>query len=74
MRECLVSFVGETTNDEMVPTGQDPPKQSDFKGWTELLSNTLAPGDASAFLRSYLKKLSVETWAYVGLRTEPGLV
>ena len=69
LRECLVSFVGETTNDEMVPEGQEPPKQADFKGWTELLANTLAGGEASAHLRSYLKKLSVETWAYVNWLT-----
>ena len=69
LRECLVSFIGETTSDEIVPTGQEPPKQSDFKGWTELLANALAPGDPSAYLRSYLKKLSVETWAYVNWLT-----
>ena len=45
LRECLVSFVGETTSAEMAPDGQEPPKQSDFKGWTELLANTLAPVD-----------------------------
>jgi hypothetical protein len=69
LRECLVSFVGETTNPEMVPEGQDPPKQADFKGWTERLANTLAGGDASAHLRSYLKKVSVETWVYVNWLT-----
>ena len=53
----------------MVPDGQEPPKQSDFKGWTELLANTLAGGEANAHLRSYLKKLSVETWAYVNWLT-----
>ena len=36
LRECLVSFVGETSNDEMAPEGQEPPKQADFKGWTEV--------------------------------------
>jgi hypothetical protein len=69
LRECLVSFIGETVNDEMVPEGQEPPKQSDFKGWTELLANTLAGGDASTHLRSYLKKLAVETWGYVNWLT-----
>jgi hypothetical protein len=69
LRECLVSFVGETTNAEMVPAGQESPKQSDFKGWADLLANTLASGDANAYLRSYLKKLSVETWAYVNWLT-----
>jgi hypothetical protein len=69
LRECLVSFVGETANDDLVPEGQEPPKRSDFKGWSELLANTLAAGDTSAYLRSYLKKLSAETWAYVNWLT-----
>jgi hypothetical protein len=69
LRECLVSFIGETADDEMVPEGQEPPKQSDFKGWTDLLASTLAGGEASAYLRSYLKKLSVETWGYVNWLT-----
>jgi hypothetical protein len=69
LRECLVSFIGETTNGDMVPEGKEPPKQSDFKGWTELLANTLAGGSAGTYLRSYLKKLSVETWAYVNWLT-----
>jgi hypothetical protein len=69
LRECLVSFVGETHDDEMVPTGQSPPKAADFKGWVELLANYLAAGESSARLRSYLKKLSVETWEYVNWLT-----
>jgi hypothetical protein len=69
LRECLVSFVDETTSDEMLPESQEPPKQADFKGWTELLANMLAGGEANAHLRSYLKKISVETWAYVNWLT-----
>lgn len=69
LRECLVSFVGETRDDELVPAGQTPPKAADFKGWTELLANHLAPGESSARLRSYLKKLAVETWEYVNWLT-----
>lgn len=64
-----MSFVGETTNDEIVPAGQESPKQSDFKSWADLLANTLAGGEANANLRSYLKKVSVETWAYVNWLT-----
>ncbi len=64
-----LSFVGETRNDEMVPAGQSPPKASDFKGWTELLANELAAGESSARLRSYLKKLVLETWEYVNWLT-----
>jgi hypothetical protein len=69
LRECLVSFVGETRDDDLVPDGRTPPKAADVKGWTDLLANALAPGDSAAQLRSYLKKLSVETWEYVNWLT-----
>jgi hypothetical protein len=69
LRECLVSFVGEVRSDDLVPEGKAPPKGSDFKGWTDLLANALAAGEPSARLRSYLKKLSVETWEYVNWLT-----
>jgi hypothetical protein len=69
LRECLVSFLGETTNDELVPAGETRPKDADFRGWTELLANTLAGGESSAKLRSYLKKTAVETWDYVNWLT-----
>jgi hypothetical protein len=58
LRECLVSFIGETRDDELVPDGHTPPKASDFKGWTDLLANGLAAGESAARLRSYLKKLA----------------
>lgn len=69
LRECLVSFVGETRHDALLPAGATAPKGSDFKGWTELLANYLAGGESSAKLRSYLKKLAVETWEYVNWLT-----
>jgi hypothetical protein len=69
LRECLVSFIGETTNDNLVPAGTERPKNADFKGWTDLLSNALAGGDSSARLRSYLKAMAVETWTYVNWLT-----
>lgn len=69
LRECLVSFVGETRSDHLVPAGTDPPKGSDFRGWAELLANTLASGESSARLRSYLKGLAGETWQLVNWLT-----
>lgn len=69
LRECLVSFIGETTSEELVPAGQAAPKDAGCKAWTELLANTLATGESNACLRSYLKKLSAETWAYVNWLT-----
>ena len=61
-RECLVSFIGETRNDDLVPDGTQRPKNADFKGWTGLLAGALAPGDSATNLRSYLRSMSVETW------------
>jgi hypothetical protein len=69
LRECLVSFLGETTGDELVPEGTRPPKRADLRAWTELLANALAAGESAAKLRSYLKKIAVETWEYVNWLT-----
>ncbi|MEO8185205.1 MAG: hypothetical protein ABI895_40885 [Deltaproteobacteria bacterium] len=69
LRECLVSFVGETRSDDLVAPGETRPKDADFKAWTELLANYLAAGPAAARLRSYLKKSATETWEYVNWLT-----
>jgi hypothetical protein len=69
LRECLVSFIGETADDDLVPVGQVPPQGANFKNWSDLLANALASGESNAHLRSYLKKLSVETWEYVNWLT-----
>ena len=69
LRECLISFVGETRRDDLVPEGQTAPKGADFRAWTDLLANFLATGDGSARLRSYLKKSAAETWEYVNWLT-----
>jgi hypothetical protein len=69
LRECLLSFVEETCSDEQVPNDATPPKRGDFKNWTDVLANVLAPGPSAAKLRSYLKTISVEVWAYVNWLT-----
>lgn len=69
LRECLVSFLGEVRDDELIPDGGSAPKDADFRGWTELLANHLAGGDSAAKLRSYLKKTAVETWDYTNWLT-----
>jgi hypothetical protein len=69
LRECLVSFLEETTGSELVPADEEQPKAADFKGWTELLANALAAGESAAKLRSYLKKTAGETWDYVNWLT-----
>ncbi|MDQ0686275.1 hypothetical protein QFZ56_005238 [Streptomyces achromogenes] len=69
LRECLVSFVGETSSDDLVPDGKERPKNADFRSWSDLLANRLAEGASAAKLRSYLKKIAVETWEYVNWLT-----
>ncbi len=69
LRECLVSFIGEATTPELVPPGRTAPQAANFKAWTELLADSLAPGSSNKNLRSYLKKMSSETWEYVGWLT-----
>ena len=69
LRECLISFLEETTDDELVSAGTERPKNGDFRGWTELLADALAAGRSNTKLRSYLKKLAVETWEYVNWPT-----
>lgn len=69
LRECLVSFVGETRSDGLVPEGTEPPKAADVVGWCELLADRLAAGNSAAKLRSYLKTLARETWQYVNWLT-----
>lgn len=69
LRECLVSFLGETRSDKLVPAGAERPQDANFVAWSELLANFLAAGKSSAHLRSYLKKTAVETWEYVNWLT-----
>lgn len=69
LRECLISFIGETRSDELVPDGTGRPKNADFRGWSNLLANHLAAGDGAAKLRSYLKQMTEETWSYVNWLT-----
>jgi ribosomal protein L32 len=69
LRECLVSYVAEIADDELVPENTEAPKGSDAVGWTNLLVKRLAPGSSSEQLRCYVKKLVRETWDYVNKLT-----
>lgn len=69
LRECLVSFVGEVANPELVPHGREAPKSADVDGWTELLAETLAAGSSNKALRAYLKAVSEKGWDYVNWLT-----
>jgi ribosomal protein L37E len=69
LRECMVTFVREVSDDDLVPEGMETPKQADVVGWSSLLADHLASGSSSEQLRSYLKKLSRETWDLVNKLT-----
>lgn len=69
LRECLVGFASEVASDDLVPAGEDRPQAANVSKWSELLANFLAAGSSSERLRSYLKKLGSETWAYVNWLT-----
>jgi hypothetical protein len=69
LRECLIGFAQEVASDELVPAGEQRPQAANASRWTELLAEFLASGSSSAKLRSYLKKLGNETWAYVNWLT-----
>jgi hypothetical protein len=42
--------------------GDDLPKKSDFKAWAERIAGAVAAGGSAERVRSYLKKISDETW------------
>lgn len=69
LRECLISFIAETADDDLVPVGDEPPQRANFRSWSDLLASALASGASNAHLRSYLKKMSAETWEYVNWLT-----
>jgi hypothetical protein len=69
LRECLVSLIGEITNDDRVPEDNDRPHAADFKAWFALFADSIAAGSSSAKLRSYLKNTSREVWEYVNWLT-----
>lgn len=69
LRESLISFVRERAGDATVPEGVDPPKRSDFKGWSALLAETVSPGRSGAKIRRYLRAMAHETWDLVAWLT-----
>jgi hypothetical protein len=69
LRECLVSVAGEVAHDDLVPEGTQAPRGADVVGWLRLLMGRLAGGRESAQLRSYLHKVTKETWDYVNWLT-----
>ncbi len=61
-RETLIQFVRALAKPEMVPKGKEPPKRADVVGWSELIVNTIAPGNRNDYIRGHLKAISKSAW------------
>jgi len=53
----------------MVPAGDTRPKTGDFVHRSELIAETIAPGESAARIRGYLKDLAKATWQLVSWLT-----
>jgi hypothetical protein len=61
-RECLLALIRELSEGSDFDEGGDLPKKSDFKAWADKIAGTVADGGSAERVRSYLKKISDETW------------
>ena len=68
-REVLVSFAQDVAKPEMVPTGSEEPKASDFIHWAEHIAEWAAPGSRGDRVRGHLKAISRSTWELAGWLT-----
>jgi hypothetical protein len=71
LRELLVTLVNKIAELEppVVNDQMELPKKADFKAWARIHAESIASGSASERLRSMLKTISAETWAYVNWLT-----
>lgn len=68
-RECLVSLVKAIASPDMVPDGEERPKAADFIHWSEMISNHIAKGAGSEYVRAYTKNTAKTTWQLVSWLT-----
>lgn len=68
-RESLIAFARGAA--EVVEASEKTllPKASDFKGWSELIANTIASGAGAERRRGYLKSAAKSTWELVNWLT-----
>jgi hypothetical protein len=71
-RECLIQLAKSLGKSEMVPKGQPQPKRADFVAWSELIADSIAPGDSNQSIRAYLKTTSKSAWNVVSWLTHYG--
>ena len=71
-RECLIQLAKSLGTREIVPKGQPRPKQADFVAWSELIADSIAPGESNQSIRAHLKSASKSTWSVVNWLTHYG--
>lgn len=68
-REALLAFVSAVRDRSMVKPGVEPPKASDFLGWSEIIADAIAGGSRASAVRSFLKSTAKSTWQLVSWLT-----
>jgi hypothetical protein len=69
LRECLLSLITAVRRRVELQESADRPRDADFVGWTDLLTNELCPGGSNKTLRQYMKGIAKETWQLVSWLT-----
>ena len=69
LRESLISLVGALRQRTEILDDVDRPQDSNFIGWTEVLTNQLCAGGTNKELRRHLKNIAKETWQLVNWLT-----
>ena len=69
LRESLISLVGALRRRTEILDDVDRPQDSNFIGWTEVLTNQLCAGGTNKELRRHLKNIAKETWQLVNWLT-----
>jgi hypothetical protein len=68
-RESLIAFAREASSVVKLDDKAPLVKASDFKGWSELIANTIAAGASAKRRRNYLKSAAKSTWEFVNWLT-----
>jgi hypothetical protein len=68
-RETLLGFVRDTAVDGMIQPGTDRPQSGNFIAWSELITDSIAPGSRNEHIRGYLKAVAKQTWQMVNWLT-----
>lgn len=61
-RESLIAFVKEAAEVITLPENSPKPKASDFSGWIDVITNTIAGGQSAERRRGYMKAIAKSTW------------